>query len=248
MSDLIPFEFEGKKLRTAGTWDAPLFHGGDLCALLGFANPRQALASHCEKDDVQKLDALSSGGKQKVNYVTEMGMWRLALGSTSDAARPFQRWVAGEVLPAIRKHGYYNIAQTKIAALLGEHIRPWVELFPRDYWGNLDRLYQVQRPDPEKRPMFYAQLVQLVYETFDTDIHAEMRKRVPKPSKQGVRQHQTLNEVGRECMKLHIARHIGLMDACSSGPEYRELVRFKFGKQMRLPLKGVTRSLAIGGT
>jgi hypothetical protein len=118
-------------------------------------------------------------------------------------------------------------------------------LFGQEYWTNLDRLYGVRRTDPNQRPMFYAQCVQLVYETFDPDVHKEMRARVPEPAKQGVRQHQTLSDVGRHCMQKHIARHVGLMDACSSGPEYKDLVRGVFGKQLALPLKGVKRAPAV---
>ncbi len=244
MSDLIPFDFNSKKLRYDGTWDAPEFHVADLCALLEYKNPREALAKHVDPKDVTKRDTLSKGGKQTTNYVTEAGMWSLVLRANTPAAKPVQRWVTSEVLPAIRKTGRYDFAQQKIAALLGEHIRPWVALFPQEYWANLDRIYGIRRPDPDRRPLFYAGCVRLVYETFDPDIHAAMRGRVPEPQKHGVKQHQALSDLGRECMHRHIARHLGLLDASTSSDEYRALVRQVFGRQLQLSLKGTRKMVA----
>ena len=42
--------------------------------------------------------------------LTEGGMYKLALSSNLEKAKPFRDWVATEVLPSIRKNGYYSIA------------------------------------------------------------------------------------------------------------------------------------------
>lgn len=241
MNEMIPFEMNGKQLRTAGTWSAPLFDAGDLCELFDFKNPYQAIASHVDKEDLQKLEVLSNGGKQKRNYVTESGMWKLALRSNSPRAKPVQRWITSEVLPAIRKTGYYNFAQQKIELLLSPHIQPWVKLFPPEFWINLDRLYGIKRIDPNKHPMFYAQCVEFVYSTFDPDVHEEMRNRVPEPGKSGTRQHQTLNEAGRMAMERHIARHIGLQDASGDSDQWKDLARRVFSKQGQFPFRDKRR-------
>jgi anti-repressor protein len=105
---LVPFLFEGTAVRVriddAGT---PWFNCGDVCAVLEFGNPRQAVESHVDAEDVQKLDTLTSGGRQSQNHVNESGLYALILGSTKDTAKRFKRWLTSEVLPSIRQTGSY---------------------------------------------------------------------------------------------------------------------------------------------
>lgn len=110
MSNLINFNFENHELSTVVIDGQIWFPATALATALGFANPRQAIATHTDKDDVQKLDALTVGGKQKVNFVNESGMYALIFGSTKDEAKRFKRWVTSEVLPSIRKTGSYEVA------------------------------------------------------------------------------------------------------------------------------------------
>ena len=44
---------------------------------------------------------------QTVNCVTESGLYALIFGSKLESAKRFKRWVTSEVLPAIRRQGYY---------------------------------------------------------------------------------------------------------------------------------------------
>jgi len=86
----------------------PLFHAGDLCALLEHGNPHQALRTHVEKDDLQKMEVIDRLGRtQQANFVREPGMWSLLLGSHAPNAKKVKRWITAEVLPAIRKTGRY---------------------------------------------------------------------------------------------------------------------------------------------
>jgi prophage antirepressor-like protein len=114
MSAIIPFQFEAHAVRVqvdgAGL---PWFNASDVCAVLEFGNSCQALESHVDADDVQKLDAIDNlGHTQRANHVNESGLYALILGSTKDAAKRFKRWVTGEVLPAIRKTGTYAVPGT----------------------------------------------------------------------------------------------------------------------------------------
>ena len=71
-------------------------------------NPSQAIKSHVDAEDLQKLEALTAGGRQRQNHVNESGIYALILCSTKDSAKRFKRWVTHEVLPAIRKTGAYG--------------------------------------------------------------------------------------------------------------------------------------------
>lgn len=59
---------------------------------------------------------------QRIQLVTESAVYKLALASNLDKAKPFRDWVASEVLPSIRKHGYYSIANQTNEILIHTNI------------------------------------------------------------------------------------------------------------------------------
>lgn len=59
------------------------------------------------------IGVAQNGGKQPL-YVTEAGFYKLVLRSRKPIAKQFQRWVAHEVLPSIRKHGGYMAGQEQM--------------------------------------------------------------------------------------------------------------------------------------
>ncbi|WP_196484594.1 BRO-N domain-containing protein, partial [Xylella fastidiosa] len=88
---------------------APWFNANDVCSILEFGNPRQAIESHADVEDVQKLDAIDNLGRtRQTNHINESGLYSLIMGSTKPAAKRFKRWVTSEVLPTLRKTGTYS--------------------------------------------------------------------------------------------------------------------------------------------
>ena len=86
----------------------PWFVASDVCAALEIRNSRMALRRLDEDEKgVRKIDTL--GGEQEVNIISEPGLYRLIWRSNKPAAREFVRWLAHEVLPAIRKTGHYAL-------------------------------------------------------------------------------------------------------------------------------------------
>ena len=110
MSAIIPFQFEAHAVRVqVDDQGQPWFNATDVCDALEMGNPSQAIKSHVDAEDLQKLETLTAGGRQRQNHVNESGLYALILGSTKDAAKRFKRWVTSEVLPAIRKTGGYTV-------------------------------------------------------------------------------------------------------------------------------------------
>ena len=87
-----------------------MFCAKDVCDTLGYNNSRDALRNHVEAEDVEKFDTPTKGGKQKLNYINESGLYALVLFSKLDSAKRFKHWVTSEVLPSIRKNGGYMMA------------------------------------------------------------------------------------------------------------------------------------------
>ena len=86
------------------------FLANDICRVLDFKNPRTALANHVFKEDVLVQDTLTAGGKQRLNYVNESGLYCLTFASKKPQALEFKHWVTHEVLPQIRKIGAYTVS------------------------------------------------------------------------------------------------------------------------------------------
>ena len=110
MSAIIPFQFEAYAVRVqVDDQGRPWFNATDVCDALEMGNPSQVIKSHVDAEDLQKLETLTAGGRQRQNHVNESGLYALILGSTKDAAKRFKRWVTREVLPSIRKTGSYAV-------------------------------------------------------------------------------------------------------------------------------------------
>ncbi|PNL88268.1 hypothetical protein A6J76_007640 [Aggregatibacter aphrophilus] len=112
------FNFENHAIRTLAINNEPWFVAADLCCALNIANHRDAIA---KLDDDEKGVGLTDtlGGEQNVAIVSESGMYTLIL-RCRDAVKKgsvphrFRKWVTAEVLPAIRKTGKYEVAQTTV--------------------------------------------------------------------------------------------------------------------------------------
>ena len=106
----------------------PLFCAKEVCDILGYKNPRDAIAKHTISEGVVKRDlvkTLSNGRQQtfEMTFIDERNLYRLVMYSDLPSAVKFQDWVCGEVLPTIRKTGSYG---NPMAAMLA---KPKSELF-----------------------------------------------------------------------------------------------------------------------
>lgn len=126
MTDLSIFRFGDRELRVSGDGDNPLFVLKDVCNCLELQNPSD-VAKRLD-DDEKGVDSIyTPSGNQEMIVVTEPGLYRVALGCRKPQAKPFQRWVTHEVLPAIRKTGSYSIQPQTPAELLLQSVQMLVE-------------------------------------------------------------------------------------------------------------------------
>lgn len=99
-------------IRTLELNNEPWFVGKDVAEVLGYTNPRDALAKHVDAEDKDTV-AICDGtpGNPNTTIINESGLYSLILSSKLPTAKKFKRWVTSEVLPAIRKHGGYVAGQ-----------------------------------------------------------------------------------------------------------------------------------------
>jgi len=108
---VIPFEFSGAPVRVlqAEAGGGPLFNANDVATALGYARPRDAVAQHCEGAVKRRIP--TPGGLQEVTFIPEPDLYRLIFRSNLPAAKAFEAWVVGTVLPSVRQHGGYVAGQ-----------------------------------------------------------------------------------------------------------------------------------------
>ena len=109
MVALTNFSFDGNGVRVFGTQYDPWFVGIDVAKVLGYKRPRNAISRYVDEDDSLKWGVTDALGRvQETILINESGMYALIFGSDLPEAKRFKRWVTHEVLPMIRKKGYYK--------------------------------------------------------------------------------------------------------------------------------------------
>lgn len=87
--------------------DQPWFVAKDLCDALGILQTGPAIEK-LDDDEVTQIHLTDSIGRQQKTYiVSESGLYALILRSDKPAAKAFRKWVTSEVLPSLRKDGFY---------------------------------------------------------------------------------------------------------------------------------------------
>lgn len=105
MYEVTNWTFGENEVRTIELDGKVLFCGKDVAAALGYKETAKAIREHCK--GVSEMDTPTNGGTQKMRFIPESDVYRLAFGSKLPTAEKFTDWVTEEVLPTIRKHGAY---------------------------------------------------------------------------------------------------------------------------------------------
>lgn len=97
----------------------PWFVGKDVATILGYSNTRDALDRHVDQEDKNTVvNPDGNRGNPNMIIINESGLYSLFFSSKLPGAKQFKKWVTGEVLPSIRKHGAYMTPETLEAAIL----------------------------------------------------------------------------------------------------------------------------------
>ena len=116
-ADVSVFDFKSNAVHVIldGNGD-PWFLAKDVCNVLGVRTNN--IRSIVDEDEVRPIPndysvviggiSTENGGKAPL-IVSEPGLYKLIMRSRKPVAKPFQRWVTHDVLPAIRRTGGYNM-------------------------------------------------------------------------------------------------------------------------------------------
>ena len=129
----------------------PWFLAGDVCRVLGIKNSRDAVNEIGKKlksagiEDVGIADTLiqTAGGKQKTTIINEQIFYELVFNSRKQKAVLFRAWVTGDVLPSIRKHGFYRAEGKMIRRVEMDAIKEFIEYAKNNGSQSSERYYAI---------------------------------------------------------------------------------------------------------
>lgn len=108
------------QIRVIGDNENPLFCLADVCKILEIQDTYKVKEAVLREFELSTLEvgSFDTGyGIKEFSMITEPQLYFVLMRSDKPKAKPFRQWVVGEVLPSIRKHGFYaketqeNIAQ-----------------------------------------------------------------------------------------------------------------------------------------
>lgn len=125
----VVFQFQSTSIRTfADDSGEPWFCANDVCEVLGYVNPRDAVSKHCRENGVAKRDTIDSmNRKQELTFINEGNLYRLIIKSRKPEAEKFEQLVMDEILPAIRKTGSYQHRPESLPAITADQIEKLIQ-------------------------------------------------------------------------------------------------------------------------
>ncbi|MDR2366003.1 MAG: Bro-N domain-containing protein [Zoogloeaceae bacterium] len=148
------FNFNSHAVRVIVRDDAPWFVAADVADALEYRNaPDMTRFLDDDEAATHNLRIRSESGVEQgreVTIISESGLYHAVLKSRKPKARPFRRWVTGEVLPAIRKTGRYESSAAITSEQAGELFQLVAERFPegsdRPYaWSRFNNHFRIAR-------------------------------------------------------------------------------------------------------
>lgn len=122
------------------------FSAKDVATVLGYKGSlSETVNRHCKPKGIMKHDTLTSGGMQKVMYLSEANIYRLTVKSQLPTVERFEAWLFEEVLPSIRKTGSYvgiatkPLLNTYTSRILSEPTKNC----PKGFWNIFDKSHKV---------------------------------------------------------------------------------------------------------
>lgn len=132
MNDLQVFNnTEFGSVRTITIDGKIMFVGKDVCDILEYQNGSRDINRHVDEDDRQKIMLFDGTKENETIVINESGLYSLIFSSRMPNAKKFKRWVTSEVIPIIRKNGYYDMRESKTDSYMiedpAERARRWAE-------------------------------------------------------------------------------------------------------------------------
>lgn len=122
------FSFTGSSIRVIDKSGEPWFVAKDILDALDYSESSKSsrATSHVPEEWRGLHPIHTPSGEQQMTVLSEAGMFFFVNRSDKPKALPFQKWVAGDVLPSIRRTGDYTVPQApppaELSVPLADHL------------------------------------------------------------------------------------------------------------------------------
>jgi prophage antirepressor-like protein len=117
------------------------FVGTDVAKTLGYAKPGNAITAHCRTKGTLKQGILTDGGIQQMTLINEPNVYRLIVRSQLESAEKFEAWLFEEVIPAIRKKGFYGSIDRSVLPNFIERYKNNYHKIDRNYFSVITEMF-----------------------------------------------------------------------------------------------------------
>lgn len=126
------------------------FVGSDVAKTLGYKRPSEAIRQHCREKGTVKDRIPTDGGDQDVLLINEPNVYRLIIKSQLPSAERFESWLFEEVIPSIRKKGFYGkIDRTQVPNFFIRY-KENLHKIDRNYFSVISELFVTLNAELEK--------------------------------------------------------------------------------------------------
>ena len=141
-----------------------LFWATDVARVLGYSNANDAIIKHCKSNGVVIREVIDSlGRKQYANFISEGNVYRLISRSRLKSAEKFENWLFDEVVPSIRKKGFYGSIDRTALPNFVKRYKDNLHTIPYDYFSVITQMYTI----------LYAELEKVGYSIPDKGAHGK---------------------------------------------------------------------------
>ncbi|WP_420574363.1 Bro-N domain-containing protein [Kordia sp.] len=150
------FKFESKEekmlseIRTIEIDGEIWFVASDVAKTLGYKRPSEAVRQHCKEKGTVKHRVPTDGGDQEVLIVNEPNVYRLIIKSKLPSAEKFEEWLFEEVVPSIRKKGFYGRIDRSQAPNFYLRYKDNLHKIDRNYFSVISELFVTLNAELEK--------------------------------------------------------------------------------------------------
>lgn len=120
MGALVPFAFGDALVRVIEIGGDPWFVAGDVAKVLGYRDALTMTRTLDEDEaDTHIMRIRSANGvmqDREVIIISESGLYHAIFKSRRPDAALFRKWVTSEVLPAIRRNGFYQMPRREVTS------------------------------------------------------------------------------------------------------------------------------------
>jgi prophage antirepressor-like protein len=162
------FAYDENAIRTVSIDNEPWFVAKDVATALGYAwKGATGTMPHVPEEWKMVTSVQTTFGEKETTIISEQGLYFFLARSDKPLAIPFQKWIAGEVLPTIRKTGKYETEQSHHVDFAISNAKKILDAIKEYYTGDipLDIIMQFLNPTLAIPPQSASIETQRLYTT-----------------------------------------------------------------------------------